>query len=197
MATTPRVWLWRTGPTTAPDDTCVGWQDLPLANRPDPAPVLASTGPLGAVHCSDLKRDRQAARGVARAAGCRVQMSAGLRAADHGDWTGLTWGLIARQDPQRYRDYMERWTAVAMPGGESWRDVRARVAAWWARVDQSMTTLVVGDLQPLRALAAIICDWTDAEAIAMHLAQDHLACFDPKNQVPARWNLAPGSGLAR
>lgn len=191
------IWLWRNGATTAPADVCVGWQDLSLAADPDPGPVLASTGPLTAVHCSDLKRDRQAARRLARAAGCRVHLSAALRAADHGDWTGLSWALIARQDPLRYRDYMERWTTTAMPGGESWIDVRTRVSAWWAQVERAGPIAVVADLQPLRAIAATICDWTDAEAIAMHLAQDHLACFDPKNEAPARWNLAPGSALAR
>lgn len=192
------IWLWRNGASTAAADTCVGWQDLPLAERPDPRPILETTGPIGAVHCSDLKRDRQAARALARAAGCRVHLGASLRAADHGDWTGLSWRLVAAQDPVRYREYMARWTEVAMPGGESWSDVRARVAAWWARLDApTAPILVVGDLQPLRALAAILCDWSASEAIAMHLARGHLAAFDPRGEAPARWNVAPGSALKR
>ena len=191
------VWLWRVGAVAAPPDTCIGWQDAPLADPVDAAPAASTIGALSEIHASDLSRSRKTARALARVSGGRVRVSSALRAADHGDWTGLTWPLIQAQDPVRYKAYMDDWASTAMPGGESYADVAARIGAWWAALDCDGPIAVVSDLQPLRALAAILCGWSADEAIAMHLAQGHLACFDPKGEAQARWNLEPGSALGR
>lgn len=192
MPSTHPVWLWRVGPLAAPVDTCIGWQDVPLAGAVDAGPAASTIGSLTAIHASDLSRDRKTARALARATGCKVRISKALRAADHGDWTGLSWSLIERQDPTRFKAYMDDWATTAMPGGESYADVAERVGQWWAQLACDGPIAVVGDLQPLRALAATICGWTAEEAIAMHLARGHLACFDPKGEAEARWNLTPG-----
>lgn len=197
MPTTHPVWLLRVGPTTAPADACLGWQDVPLAAPPPVAAITRVIGPISAVHCSDLKRSRQSARPLARALGARVHISQALRDADHGDWTGLSWGLIERQDPLRFAAYMDTWATTPMPGGESYADVRARIERWWHGLHATGPVLVVSDHQPLRAIGAQLCGWTAEEAIAMHLARGHLACFDPNGEREARWNLAPGSALAR
>jgi broad specificity phosphatase PhoE len=197
MPTTHPVWLLRVGPTTASSDTCLGWQDVPIASAPPVDAITRTVGPIAAVHCSDLKRTRQSARPIARALSTRVHVSKALRDADHGDWTGLSWGLIERQDTQRFTQYMDAWATTPMPGGESYADVHARVSGWWSQLSSDGPVLVVSDLQPLRAIGALLCGWTAEEAIAMHLARGHLACFDPKGEKEARWNLAPGSALAR
>ena len=192
MPSTHPVWLWRVGALATPTDTCVGWQDVPLAGRVDAGPAAKTIGPITAIYASDLTRSRKTARALARVAGCNVRISKALRAADHGDWTGLSWSLIERQDPQRFKAYMDDWATTAMPGGESYADVATRIQGWWQTVEADGPIAVVSDLQPLRVLAATICGWTAEEAIAMHLARGHLACFDPKGEAQARWNLTPG-----
>lgn len=198
------VWLWHHPPAAGEDGHCLGWQDPPLADAAE-AKALAGAlaeriGQAPTVYTSDLQRARQAARPLARALGARLVVTKALREASFGRWEGRPWAAIQREEPEAYAHYMAHWATSAMPGGEAWRDVQARVARWWAGEGAEGPpgpVVVVGHGSSLRALAAHLYGWTPQEAIAMHLARAHLAVLDRRRERPPHWNVHPQSPMAR
>lgn len=196
------VWLWHHPAADAPADACLGWQDPPLADR-DEAKRLAlavaeRVGPTATVYTSDFQRARQAARPLARAIGARLEVTRALREVSYGAWEGRLWAEIRRSEPQRYERYMADWAQAAMPGGESFLEVRARVEAWWAPIAKTPGPhVIVAHGGSLRALAAVLFNWTPQEAIAMHLARGHLARIEPGTDLAPNWNVHPDSPFAK
>lgn len=206
-----RVWLWHHPPADAPDDACLGWLDPPLRDRPAANEMAARVaqriratgvadgsvaGAVTGVWSSDLRRARQAARPLARALGVAHVQDRALREANFGAWEGRLWSQIRAEEPARYADYMARWQTTAMPGGEAWSQVLARVSTWWAGLGAGAgARVVVGHGTSLRALAALLCGWTPEEAVAMHLARGCVACIDRSGKVGTSWNLHPESPL--
>lgn len=205
------VWLWHHPEADAPDDACLGWLDPPLRDRPrtrELAQALAQRirtpgpdgifGGISGVWSSDLRRARQAARPLARALRVTHHQTPALRDASFGVWEGRLWKDIAREDPTHYENYNKRWAKMAMPGGESWGQVQGRVARWWKELGELPGgRVIVGHGASLRAIAAVICDWTPEEAITMSLARGHFACLDRQGMRPPTWNLHPESPLGR
>jgi probable phosphoglycerate mutase len=207
------VWLWHHPPADAPDDACLGWLDPPLRDRPQArewaeavALRVRAAGAAGAgaaaavagVWSSDLRRARQAARPLSKALGVAHMQTRALREASFGSWEGRLWRDIRAEEPERHAEYMAHWQTAAMPGGESWKQVQRRVAEWWATLDQvAGARVIVGHAGSLRAVAALLCDWTPEEAIAMNLARGYLACIDRAGEIPPSWNLHPLSPLGR
>jgi broad specificity phosphatase PhoE len=94
--------------------------------RPE-AGGLAPDG-IAAVLTSPLRRARQTAAAVADALNVPLQVRDALTETDFGGWEGLTFAEAAERDP----DLHARWLGdehVPPPGGESFADVGARVAA--------------------------------------------------------------------
>jgi probable phosphoglycerate mutase len=83
---------------------------------------------IAAVICSPLARARQTADAVADATGAPVLESPGLIETDFGAWEGLTFAEAAERDPELHRAWLSD-PAVPTPGGESFEQVRERVAA--------------------------------------------------------------------
>lgn len=189
------LWLWHAGPADAPDGVLVGWQDLPLA-RPDEVKARARDlatiiGTAQRVFTSDRRRDRAAARPLARALGCRLEATAALREIDYGRWAGLSWGQVRQRWPDEHAAYMADWAAVSMPDGESYTDLRTRIDTWWARVRKAGPVVVVAGPSALRALAAGVIGWSPADAMGVSLVRGHYAVLDPDGARPPRWNLPP------
>jgi broad specificity phosphatase PhoE len=109
-----------------------GHTDVPLS----PAGLLqvaALARALGAeaieaVYASDLARARESAAPLAVARGVDVAALASLREAAMGRWEGLTFAEIQAREPELSARWLADPVDVAFPGGESLRDLRARIA---------------------------------------------------------------------
>ncbi len=111
-----------------------GWTDIPLsavgeAQAEALARRLGSTR-LDAVYSSDLSRAAQTAEAAAKTHGLVVQTLPGLREKGYGDWEGLTGAELERDYPELWHRYhaLKDLDAV-VPGGETWPEVRERLAA--------------------------------------------------------------------
>ena len=83
--------------------------------------------PVQRVIASPLSRAGDTAAPIAAAHGHSVQTDEGLVEMDIGEMEGLTWAAAR----ERYASFIERWmgddtAALAMPGGESLREVQGR-----------------------------------------------------------------------
>ena len=106
----------------------VQWPETPLNER-GIAQAEALAGRLareGAAHIfvSDYARARMTADAVHRATGAPLEVDAGLRERDFGDWRGVSHDLV----PHFLDD------GVVPPNGESWEAFHARAAAVWERI---------------------------------------------------------------
>lgn len=121
--TTTFHWV-RHGPTHA--KTFVGWRDLP-ADLSDMAQIERLNALLPAdavVVSSDLIRCSKTADTLGRH---RWPDDARLREFNFGDWDGMPFDIIAKQDPELSRAYWETPGDVAPPNGESWNQSAHRV----------------------------------------------------------------------
>ena len=116
-----------------------GWTDIPLnAAGEAQADALAERlrdTPISAVYSSDLSRAALTAAPIARTHGLEVRQLPELREKGYGDWEGLTGAELER-------DYAELWhryhalrdLSVVVPNGETWPEVRARMARVLERI---------------------------------------------------------------
>jgi broad specificity phosphatase PhoE len=102
--------------------------ELGLRQADAAAARLSRMSGIAAVICSPLARARQTADAVADATGAPVLESPGLIETDFGAWEGLTFAEAAERDPELHRAWLSD-PAVPTPGGESFEQVRERVAA--------------------------------------------------------------------
>ena len=108
----------------------VGWSDLPadLSDRAALSRLEAALPRDIPVLSSDLSRTTATADAIA---GDRPRLtpSHALREMHFGDWELRAHAEIEAEDPDRIRAFWERPGEVRPPGGESWNDLGARVAA--------------------------------------------------------------------
>ncbi|AKF08801.1 histidine phosphatase family protein [Sandaracinus amylolyticus] len=123
-----------------------------------------------AVWSSPLSRCAVPASIVARTLGVPHRVDTRLLEIDHGSFDGRAWDEI---DPGALERWMRAWEHEGAPGGESARDVEARVRAWWDELEHD--ALLVAHAGVARALRVIVdgTAWTDAMSLAItHLAVD-------------------------
>ncbi len=84
---------------------------------------------IHAVYSSPLSRARQTAEGIARIHNLPVEMLSGIIDMSFGKWEGHAHQEIQKMDPEIYRLWREQPHRVALPGGESLDQVRARATA--------------------------------------------------------------------
>lgn len=121
-----RLHLVRHGPTHA--KSMVGWSDLP-ADLTDSGLLSRLSVQLPAdalVVSSDLIRAADTATAI-QGSRPRLPNRPGLREINFGDWELRRYAEIEAEDPVRARAYWETPGDVSPPGGESWRQVCARV----------------------------------------------------------------------
>ena len=110
-----------------------GWTDIPLSPRGH-AQAKALAGrlarlPLAAVYASDLSRAVATAAPAAARHGLDVRPLADLREKGFGDWEGLTQTDLERNYPDLWHRYhVGKDLKAAVPKGEAWPDVYARIA---------------------------------------------------------------------
>jgi len=104
---------------------------------------------------SPLKRARETMEFVRAALGLEPRtydLDARLQEISYGQWEGLTLSEVQARDPEVIaRREADKWDFTP-PGGESYRDVASRVAAWHATVTRD--TVVVAHGGVVRVLMA-------------------------------------------
>ena len=108
--------------------------------------------PVDAILTSPRRRALESAAQIAAATGAPVQVEAGLDELDFGAWTGLTPQAL-EADP-RWLHWNAHRSAGCCPGGESMRDVWARVSSVLDRLAEqssSATFVLVSHAEPIRA----------------------------------------------
>jgi 2,3-bisphosphoglycerate-dependent phosphoglycerate mutase len=141
------------------------------------------------VYASDLVRAHETAVIVADRLGLPVEVDAGLREVDVGDWAGRLLTEIERDDPEAFR----RWQQgqKAWNDGESYEEMGERVVAALLRIaarHPAETVLVVthgGSIRACRASAAgldyaasrvsAIGSMANCEVAELHVADGRLA----------------------
>ncbi|MGF1658519.1 MAG: histidine phosphatase family protein [Rubrimonas sp.] len=174
-----RWWWVRHAPTGA--QGAIGWTDL-AADLSDAAALgrLAAALPYAPVLSSDLARARTTAE---RLAGGRplAPPDPGLRELHFGDWEGRGFDAIARSHPAESRAFWEAPGPSRAPGGESFDDLAARVAATVARVNAEMGTgdvIAVAHMGSIMAALAQAAGLSAAQALRFSIAPLSLTRLD-------------------
>lgn len=136
--------------TVAPLGTCYGSTDL----EPDPDHLAADAArlrPLIPENARIVASPLQRARLLAERLGENIETDARLRELGFGEWEMQRWDALPRAD-------MDSWAANVAghvpPGGESLRDMEARVKDWWAETPKTGVLFAVAHGGPWRVLAA-------------------------------------------
>lgn len=110
-----------------------GQADTPLTERGEAqaralAAELAASPerPWTRLVTSDLQRARRTAEAIGGALGLAVELEPRLRERDVGTWSGRTHEEVEALDPDTYRGFRDGDPTLALGGGESTLDLRAR-----------------------------------------------------------------------
>jgi broad specificity phosphatase PhoE len=101
---------------------------------------------------SPLTRAQETAAPIASALGLLVETADELNEHDSGAWSGLSFALLER-DP-RWQDWNARRSSTRPPGGESMRELQARIVhflRYLSRHRPNETLVLVSHCEPIRA----------------------------------------------
>jgi broad specificity phosphatase PhoE len=150
------VHLLRHAESSAPAGVAGGWTDWSLsAQGAAAARAAALAWPLPAparIVTSDLVRAVATAAPLAERHGLACITDPRLRETHLGDWEGLAWATIERDQPERLARWYRDWRSEGPPGGESFADVVARVGSFLDTLDRHPQTLVVAHAGSIRAM---------------------------------------------
>ena len=125
------IFLFRHGETDMTHGRYCGSSDPPLNERgrrqAECIRDLLRSESIAAIYASPLRRATQTAEPSARALGLEIIPVAALREADFGGWEGLTFEDVRERHPAEWCAREADPYSVAPPGGESYRDLLARV----------------------------------------------------------------------
>ncbi len=163
--------------------------DLGREQAAEAAGLLRLT-PIDAILSSPLDRARQTAAAVAEGRELAVEIEDALIETDFGAWEGLSFGAARERDPELHG----RWlgdTSIAPPGGESFNEVHARVAALLERVvadHAGRTVLLVSHVTPIKTALRIALDVGPQLLYRLHLdlASISIADFYPDGGASVR-----------
>ncbi len=110
---------------------------------------------LDQVVTSPLWRTRLTAAVVARGKNIPLVVDSRISETNHGAWEGLRKTSVAARWPRLYRQWLRLPSTVHFPGGEAFRETRARVLEWWkCALRYPGTQLVVTHDNILRIIVA-------------------------------------------
>lgn len=124
-----RFWLIRHGSTPTLDHSIAGWTPhVPLSER-GRAEVQAlcarlASSPARRVYASPLQRAQETGQLLATRLGCELDTCEGLGELRYGEWTGLTFDALQRDE--RFASYNRFRSGSTIPGGESLLSAQAR-----------------------------------------------------------------------
>lgn len=118
-------------------------------------------------YCSDLRRARQTIAPLLSSRPLPVHYDARLREMHFGEWDGRSFADLEKLDPHRLARWYAHWQTEAVPGGESFADVRRRVRAWLRGIAHHPGPLLVcAHAGSLRALKTELACCSAEEAFA-------------------------------
>jgi probable phosphoglycerate mutase len=142
--------------------------------------------PIDAAYASDLERAWRTAEIALAGRAIPIRRDPAWRELCYGAWEGLTRAEIAARDPERYRRRTEDRLNVAPPGGETMRELSARVRAAVERLrarHAGERVLVITHSGPLHALICALEGRDLGAFVTSHNCA--LSCF--------RWEGAVGA----
>jgi probable phosphoglycerate mutase len=175
------LWLVRHGETeSSRDGRLAGWIDVPLTERGRAQaaalhPLLAAER-FDGTYASDLSRALE----TARLAWGEPRLDPRLREVSFGRFEGALWEELETE----HRTALEGFREFALPGGESLRDVRARVLSFLAELSPgcwllfthgAVIRILTHDLGEDRFLptgAVAVLDWTARRIVRLIEPQD-------------------------
>jgi alpha-ribazole phosphatase len=138
---------------------CYGQSDVPVAVPHDEAAASVWRQLEGArvegLVTSPFERARGLAEAIARLSGYEApRVDPRLSELSFGEWEGRTFAEIEASDGARFAAWMARYTELSAPGGETVKDLDARVRAFVTeqRAHHSGPVLVVAHAGVVRAL---------------------------------------------
>jgi ribonuclease H / adenosylcobalamin/alpha-ribazole phosphatase len=164
---TERIILVRHGETVNNvDGITQGWSDSELSPRGliQVQSVAARIAPYGptSVFSSTLKRAMSTAEAIATTFALDVQPLEELRELNCGEWEGVSFLKVRKDDPEFYRRWLDD-PALACPGGESFEDLSRRMARAFELIGQSdtspaemRTAVVVSHATAIRVAATVL-----------------------------------------
>ncbi len=96
-----------------------------------------------ALWCSPLLRARETADIVAARIGLEPVEDARLMETDAGDWTDLSFAEVRAVEPERFDAFASADPSFAFPGGESFVEQDARVAASLSEIERGASPALV------------------------------------------------------
>lgn len=88
---------------------------------------LAAVGSVRAIYASPLERTRETAKAISARVGVPVRTERGLLECDFGEWTGRQLAELSKLP--EWRTVQQHPSGFRFPGGESFAELRARMAA--------------------------------------------------------------------
>ena len=143
------MWLVRHGSTDWSGQRWCGRTDLPLNGRGRAeADALAGVlaGPLSpgtVLMSSPLRRALETAHRLAAVTGSTAIVDGRLREVDFGDLEGLGWSELEAREPDIAKAIATGTTSIDWPGGETGREVAARVGDLWQEVESESDDVVL------------------------------------------------------
>ncbi len=177
------IWWVRHGPTHM--RALVGWSDVP-ADLGDTAALarLSEALPDAPVVSSDLSRAVATADAIQRGRP-RLPHIAGLREINFGAWELRTATELEAEDPDTSRRYWTDPTDIRPPGGESFRDLSARVDAALTALEGHKRLIVVAHFGVILSQVQRARGVTVPEALAQRI--DPLSLTETR-QTAAGWS---------
>jgi alpha-ribazole phosphatase len=166
-------------------DICYGRRDVPLRAgwelTAGGLAVLARGAGCRVLYSAPATRCRTVAHRLAATTGMELRIDPRLAEFDFGQWEGRSWQEIGRAA-------LDAWAAdpesFAPPGGESGRDLRLRVDAFWHDLRQEGAgACILSHGGPLRLMCALAAGRTP-DLLAPSLPQGATRLFDVPHALP-------------
>ena len=178
------LYLIRHGMADGVEGRCIGHADVPLSAR-GRAQCLALAAawrpPASAtIWSSDLARARDSARVLTDAWNRPPQpnrIDAALRECSFGAWDGRAWADIEASDAAQLSAWMQNWSTIAPPGGESLPMLMTRVLGVLRLMltSDASTHVVVSHAGVLRAILNRVLDAPDTAHFRWAMPHAHVS----------------------
>ena len=123
--------------------------------------IAALPNPPSNIWSSDLLRAEQTAGAVAALLKLEIRPDARLREQDFGDYEGRSLNELLAENADFERAWMQDFSLLHPPGGESFADTAARMLAWFADARPRQAGEVVLAVSHGISLTALLCALTN------------------------------------
>lgn len=113
---------------------------------------------VGAIYSSDLKRAQDTTEVICERLGATPTYDPRLRERQIGEWQGMTLEEVKSWYPEEYAHLQSEWETYTIPGGESLRDVKARMGAAFAQILKDDVAETIGIVTHTVVIRALLSD---------------------------------------